>query len=228
MSITDEDMHKLDPNDFIITRKRKKYRFAHFANAENCFELDEWKDRVSWGQFKGKICLEVGAGTALFFVELARRHPDKTYISLDVKADRLQRGARLALELDLHNIFFVRARADQLNEVVKHGSVSEVWLTFSDPFPKISDAKRRLTHPKFLEIYKNLHVAKDAYLYMKTDSHALFDWSLEQLVAEKWHILELSFDLHKSDLSDDYKIMTTYEEKWQAEGLPTYFVAVTR
>ncbi len=235
MTATGKDNHnhddKLDPNDFVIARKRKKYRFAHFANAENCFELDKWilqgATLLQGGTLQRKLVVEVGAGTGLFLVELAKKYPENTYIALDVKADRLQKGARLALEQKLTNIFFVRARADQLLEVVKEGTVSEIWLTFSDPFPKKSDAGRRLTHPKFLQLYKNIHVVNNARLYMKTDSHALFDWSLEQLVAEKWHIQELAFDLHESDLSDDYKIMTTYEQKWRAEGLPIYFVSAS-
>ncbi len=59
----------------------------------------------------------------------------------------------------------------------------------------------------------------------KTDSHALFDWSLEQYVSNRWSIQEVSYDLHDSALSDDYKILTTYEEKWLHEGLTTYYVA---
>ena len=210
----------VDPAQFVITRKRKKYRFALFANADNCFELEQWKPLV------GKnFVVEVGAGTGLFLTELAEQHPEQAFIALDVKADRLHKGARAALERGLANIFFVRARADQLLEVVKPGSVQDVWLTFSDPFPKKRDAKNRLTHPRFLELYKKTHVDKNARLLMKTDSHDLFDWSLEQLVADDWHLTTLSYDLHESDVSDDYKIMTTYEQKWTAEGLPIYFVA---
>ena len=87
------------------------------------------------GQTLSNCSVEVGAGTALFSVELATRYTARQYIALDVKADRLQRGARLALERGLTNIWFVRARADQLPDVVPEHSVSELWLTFSDPFP---------------------------------------------------------------------------------------------
>lgn len=216
----------VDPHSFIITRKRKKYRFALFVNAENCFELEDWQAaHPLQGSILQSLCVEVGAGTGLFLVELATQHPEQTFIALDVKADRLQKGAREALERGLENIFFVRARADQLLEVVKPGSVHTIWLTFSDPFPKKRDAKRRLTHPKFLELYKKAHVDKKAQLLIKTDSHSLFDWSLEQLVVSGWRLTALSYDLHESDLPDDYKIMTTYEQKWTSQGLPIYFVA---
>lgn len=207
----------LDPNDFIIARKRKKYRFALFANADNCFELAEWTVRTA-------DVIEVGAGTALFLVELAGKHPDKSFVALDVKADRLQRGAHEAIARGLTNISFVRARADQLLEVIEPGSVGDIWLTFSDPFPRDRDAKRRLTAPRFLTLYRQA-LKPQGRLLQKTDCHALFDWSLEQLVTTGWRIMELSYDLHESNFSDDYKIMTTYEHKWQDEGLKTHFLS---
>lgn len=215
----------VDPNNFVITRKRKQYRFALFHNAENCFELEQWQSMKDSIVVDGGLVVEVGAGTGLFLVELASLHPEHTYIALDVKADRLQKGARQAIELGLKNIYFVRARADQLLEVVNLHTVNEVWLTFSDPFPKKRNAKRRLTAPGFLVIYKNALVLKNAQLKIKTDSHQLFDWSLEQLIAMKWQLEELSFDLHDSPLPNEYKIMTTYERRWRAEGLPIYFVS---
>ena len=213
----------LNPDDFIISRKRKKYRFALFANAPNCFELDEWSAKRRHLLADMPVVVEIGAGTALFLVELARRHPDRMYIALDVKADRLQKGACVALDQGISNISFIRARADQLAEVVSDHSVSEIWLTFSDPFPKKSDAKRRLTAPSFLKLYQSALIA-DGILRQKTDSHALFDWSLEQLVTAGWTLRELSYDLHDSGFDSDYKVATTYELKWQAEGLVTYFL----
>lgn len=212
----------VDPNDFIITRKRKKYKFALFSNAMNCFELDEWNPVES-----RNLVIEVGSGTGLFLVELAKLSPEKTFIAIDVKADRLQKGARVALNAGIGNIFFVRARADQIDRVVKPGTVEEIWLTFSDPFPKKRDAKRRLTHPKYLEIYKSIHVSKNAHLYLKTDDENFFKWSLEQLVASKWHLLELTFDLHDSSLSHTYKILTTFEKRWLEENRNTMFVNAT-
>ena len=227
--MTDDQQKKptLNPDDFVITRKRKKYRFAHFANATNCFELEEWQALAGRRDF-ANAALEVGAGTGLFLVELAALNPDTNYIAVDVKADRLQKGARLALERGIDNIFFVRARADQLLELMPAGSVAQLWLTFSDPFPKKRDAKRRLTAPGFLKIYKKLLVDENAHLLIKTDDHALFDWSLEQLVAGGWHITQLSHDLHDSNLPSEYKIMTTYERKWTTEGRMIGFVAAKK
>jgi tRNA (guanine-N7-)-methyltransferase len=210
----------LDPSDYIITRKRKKYKFALFANSDLCFEFEEWKQ-------KSVDVVELGAGSGLFSVELASRYPDKLFVAIDVKADRLQKGAFIAEEKGLTNIRFIRARGDQLDELFPPQSLEQLWLTFPDPFPKKRNAGRRLTHPIYLAKYARVLKRGGAFLF-KHDNQDFFCWSLEQLVAAKWSITELSFDLHESELLDDYKIKTTYEERWLSEGFKTHFVKANK
>ena len=216
----------LNPDDFVIVRKRKKYKFAKFHNAENCFEFDEWRDFYQQRQ-PSVSRLEIGAGTGLFSVELAARYPDKLFAAIDVKADRLQKGAYIALERGLKNIYFIRARADQIGDLFALSTLVNIWVTFPDPFPKKRAAGRRLTHPYFLRRYAQL-LQPGGELLFKHDDRDFFCWSLEQLVAEKWQITELSFDLHESFLDDEYKIMTTYEQRWLNEGKAINFVKATR
>ena len=216
----------LNPDDFIIVRKRKKYKFAKFHNAENCFEFDEWRDFYQQRQ-PSVSRLEIGAGTGLFSVELAARYPDKLFAAIDVKADRLQKGAYIALERGLKNIYFIRARADQIGDLFALSTLVNIWVTFPDPFPKKRAAGRRLTHPYFLRRYAQL-LQPGGELLFKHDDRDFFCWSLEQLVAEKWQITELSFDLHESSLDDEYKIMTTYEQRWLNENKAINFVKATR
>lgn len=215
----------IDPNNFVISRKRKKYKFAKFSNAKNCFEFDEWLKVQQNSQVLVDV-VEVGAGTGLFSVELARRHPEKIFAALDVKADRLQKGAYAALEQGVNNIYFIRARADQVDQLFIEHSLAEIWLTFADPFPKKRSAGRRMSHPTYLAKYCSL-LRPDGSFILKHDNPEFFQWSLEQLVGEKWHIAELSFDLHESELADDYKIKTTYEERWLGEGRLTHIVRAT-
>ena len=216
----------LNPDDFVIARKRKKYKFAKFHNAENCFEFDEWRDFYQQRQ-PSVSRLEIGAGTGLFSVELAARYPDKLFAAIDVKADRLQKGAYIALERGLKNIYFIRARADQIGDLFALSTLVNIWVTFPDPFPKKRVAGRRLTHPYFLRRYAQL-LQPGGELLFKHDDRDFFCWSLEQLVAEKWQITELSFDLHESSLDDEYKTMTTYEQRWLNEGKAINFVKATR
>lgn len=213
-------MQKLNPEDFIITRKRKLYKFAVFANSPICFESDEWQrsSRVD--------IMELGAGTGLFSVALAEENPDQRILAVDVKADRLMTGARQAEEVGLSNIQFMRARADQLPDLLLANTLSTIWITFPDPFPKDRSARRRLTHAHYLQQYAGL-LAEGGALYLKHDNQAFFHWSLEQLVTSGWNIEELSFDLHASDLPDSYKVLTTYEKRWLSEGLVTHFVKAT-
>jgi len=211
---------QVNPDDFIISRKRKLYRFALFSNSPFCFEAEEWARA-------GDVnTLEIGAGTGLFSVALAEKMLGRQFVAFDVKADRLQTGARKAEEKTLGNIRFLRGRGDLLADFFTPSSLENIWITFPDPFPKERSAKHRLTHPQFLNIYKSL-LKKDGKLYFKTDAHDLFEWSLEQFVDQGWTIAELSFDLHDSSLSDIYKTKTTYETRFINEGLPIYFVSCT-
>lgn len=209
---------QVNPDSFVIKRRRKKYKFALFANSPLCYEFEDWEQQAV-------DTIELGAGTGLFSVEMATRYPARQFVAIDVKADRLQKGAREAEARGLANIRFVRARADQLQAIAPECSLHSLWLTFPDPFPKKRAAGRRMTHANFLKLYANV-LKNDGVLCLKHDNREFFQWSLEQFVAEKWRIVELSFDLHESDLSDDYKIMTTYEQKWLNEGLATNFVKV--
>lgn len=225
---------ELNPDDFVIARKRKKYKFAKFHNAANCFEFEEWKVFIASGgvnrvesSVATLLCAEIGAGTGLFSVELATLHPEKVFVAVDVKADRLQKGAYEALERGLGNIFFVRARADQIDELFTVNSLETIWLTFPDPFPRPRSARRRMTHPIYLKKYETLLRNKGVF-HLKHDNPDFFCWSLEQLVSEKWHIQELSFDLHEADLPEEYKIVTTYEARWLNEGRKTNLVSAQR
>ena len=211
-------MSFLNPQDFIITRKRKLYKFALFNNSSICFEFNDWNpERTEVDN------LEIGAGTGLFSECLALKNPNKKFVAIDVKADRLVKGAQQSENDQLKNIRFLRARADQLLEAFAPHSIKYIWITFPDPYPRKRNAGRRLTHPTFLKIYKEL-LREDGALYFKTDAKELFDWSLEQLVAEGWRIQRLSFDLHESNLNENYKVMTTYERRFVSEGLKINFV----
>lgn len=209
-----------------ITRKRKKWKFAHFDEWGNCIQAkdvsqQQWK---TFFPYPKPLVVEVGAGTADFSLGLARLDKERNFIAIDVKSDRLYTGAKVALNERLTNIVFVRAQLRQMSDLFIPGDIGEIWVTFPDPFPRDKQAKHRLTHPTFLKTYKDLLI-KDGTLRFKTDNRELFLWSLEQLVAEGWRINELSFDLHESSLSEDYKITTHYERKFMAEGIQINYVS---
>lgn len=212
-------MNNLNPKDYVITRKRKKYKFALFHNNPLCFELEQWQPEFT------PAVLEIGAGTGLFCVAQAENTPDSLHLAVDVKADRLQKGARMAIEKSLSNVRFLRARAEQLEEIIPPRSISTIWLTFPDPFSKDRSSKHRLTHPRYLELYKKL-LKPGGKLRLKTDAVAFFDWSLEQMAEEGWNIRELSFNLHGSAVEDSAKVSTTYEQRYVREGKKICYMEV--
>lgn len=210
-------MNDLNPKEYIITRKRKRYKFALFHNNPLCFEFEQWKPEFT------PAVLEIGAGTGTFSVTLAENAPHSPHLAVDVKADRLQTGARMAMEKSLTNIRFLRARVEQLAEIIPPNSISTIWVTFPDPFPKERSSKHRLTHPNYLALYKEL-LKPGGRLYFKTDSVALFDWSLEQLADDGWDIKDISFDITSSSLQGDARIPTTYELRYLKEGKKINYV----
>lgn len=208
-----------------ITRKRKLWKFAHFDEWSNCFQADQVSPGFWKKHFDGDkpLVLEIGAGTADLSVEMARRYQNKNFVAVDVKSDRLYTGAKVALNEPIPNIAFVRANLRQISQLFGAGSIDELWITFPDPFPRDRQAKHRLTHPAFLAEYQKL-LSPTGVVKLKTDNRELFLYSLEQLVSQKWHMHELSFDLHESDLSADYKITTHFERKFLAQDVPINFV----
>lgn len=216
----------MNTENLFITRKRKKWKFAHFDEWPHCFALDE-ASPATWPEFfgaAGDLVLEIGAGTADLSVGLAGLRPTEHFVALDIKSDRLYTGAKFALEHKRENMAFVRAHARDITKLFAPASVKELWVTFPDPFPRKKQAKHRLTHPAFLAQYATL-LAEDGVLHFKTDNRELFLWSLEQLVQQGWQVSELSFDLHESNLDAEYKITTAYERRFMAEGTPINLVS---
>lgn len=212
----------------IIVRKRKKWKFAHFDQWPNCFQAGAVTPEL-WRTYFGAarpLVVEIGAGTADLSIALARRHRDRNYVAVDIKSDRLYTGARIALQDQIPNVAFVRAQLREIAQLFAPRSISELWVTFPDPFPRGKQAKHRLTHPKFLAAYADL-LADDGILRFKTDNRKLFDWSLEQLVAAGWSLQGLSFDLHGSELSDEYKTSTHFERRFLAQGIPIAYLSAT-
>ena len=214
------------PEDFVIRRRRKLYKFARFDEMPSCYQYDDWL-KVSDEKLANHkpLTVELAAGSALFSTELARRHPERIYVAVDIKGDRLYKGATEAARLGLDNIYFVRSDIAKINEIIPNGRAGEIWLTFPDPYPRKSDSKHRLTYNRYLNYYREI-LEGNGVLNFKTDSRALFDWSLEQFQNSDWEQQFVTNDMHDSDAPDDAKIMTTYEKRWISEGLSINYTRI--
>lgn len=218
----------MEPKDFIITRKRKLYKFALFKETPNCFFADNINDlRTKLSAINKPITIEIGSGSGVFLTELARRHPDRYFVAIDRKSDRLLTGARIAVDNRLTNISFLWLKANNLKSVFAPNTIDQIWITFPDPWPQKSNEKHRLTNKKRLATYRKLLVVTGS-LCFKTDSKPLFDWSVEQL-ANNWQIDYLTYDLHKSDLpiDADALVMTSYEQRFINDGLKINYLSAS-
>ena len=124
------------------------------------------------------ITLELACGRGEYAVALAARYPDTNFIGVDIKGARIWQGARRAMEAGLANIAFLRTRIEMINLFFKEQEVSEIWITFPDPFLRPSKADRRLTSPPFLARYRAL-LKPGGLIHLKTDDQQLYEFTLE-------------------------------------------------
>lgn len=164
------------------------------------------------------IHIEIGMGKGRFIMELARQNPNINYIGIEKYSSVLLRALEKQEEELLPNIYFIRMDAETIVDVFDRDEIAQIYLNFSDPWPKDRHAKRRLTSRQFLARYDKILVP-DGRVIFKTDNRPLFDFSLEEVEAAGW-ILEMhTFDLHHSEYLEG-NIMTEYESKFVALGNP--------
>ncbi len=161
--------------------------------------------------------LEVGCGKGSFIVQLAMRNPDINYIAIERSANVLVTGAESALEKGIKNIYFINTQAEYLPRLLAPHSVRRVYLNFSCPFPKNKYAVHRLTHTRFLDIYREL-LCDGGDIHQKTDNKPFFEWSLFQYAHGGYEVSEVTFDLASSGFEGN--IMTEYEARFTALGFP--------
>lgn len=162
------------------------------------------------------IHVELGCGKGKFIRENAINNPDINYFGFEKSVKVAYRCAKSTFENDPPNYFIVYSNADILKEVFHPNSIDRIYLNFSDPWPKPSHYKRRLTHKCFLDVYK-IVLSDNGEIHMKTDNNDLFDYSLEEFKKDNWEFLMFTRDLHNS-IYKEQNIMTEYEEKFVTEG----------
>lgn len=147
------------------------------------------------------VVLELGCGKGEYTVSLAERYPDKTFIGVDLKSDRLWVGASRAAEKGLDNVFFVRARIDHLPAYFPENFAEAIWIPFPDPIPGNLTGSKRLTSPRFLNLYRSF-LKPGGMIRCKTDHDGLYAFTLEHLAGAGARLCRATPDLHSSDIRD--------------------------
>jgi tRNA (guanine-N7-)-methyltransferase len=206
--------------------KRKQERFRIVEERENVIErTKDIFNRIkgNWRQeyFKNNnpITLELACGRGEYTIGLATLFPEKNFIGIDIKGERIWKGSTIAVEQGLTNVAFLRTPILDIGSFFNKDEVDEIWITFPDPRPRKRDIKRRLTGSRFLDMYKKM-VKPGSYIRLKTDNTDLFEYSLEQVQTRNdIHDFQFTHDVYDSALRPEcFDIKTKYEAVFAAKG----------
>lgn len=212
--------------------KDKLKKFTEIGTFPNVLQLDEGiarRGRWARDQFGNDdpIVLELACGKGEYSVHLARLDPNRNFIGVDFKGNRIWRGAKTALEEHIPNVAFLRIRIEDILDYFAPGEVSEIWITFPDPQPQKSRVKKRLTNPSFLKKYRQI-LRPGGSMHLKTDNDALYAYTLESIQESGMHILQHTDNVYHSELlTPVLSIKTYYETKYLEQGKNINYVQWT-
>ena len=161
------------------------------------------------------IHIEIGMGKGDFIIGMAKAHPNINFIGIEMYDSVIVKAVNKLEEENISNLKLIRMDA-RLIEDVFDKEIDLIYLNFSDPWPKNRNAKRRLTHERFLNRYENIFKGKKT-IFMKTDNIDLFSFSIESLSEYGYKLKNVSLDLHNSDFEGN--VMTEYEKKFSSKGV---------
>ncbi len=194
--------------------QKKLQRFAEIKKFSNVLEYPA-DMKGQWNNFfknNNPVTLELACGKGEYAIGLGKIHPDRNFIGLDIKGNRLWVGAKKALDEGLANVAFIRTQIEKITDYFAEGEVDEIWITFPDPQLRVSKTKKRLTHPRFLRLYKMV-LRSNGIIHLKTDSPDLYYFTKQVINLFELELLQDFDDTNtETGISEDLKIKTHYEE----------------
>ncbi len=217
--------------------KNKLFKFSEIRVFENVIQHNQHSETIGNNEMKGKwhsdffknnnpIVLEIGCGKGEYSVGLAERYPDKNFLGLDLKGNRIYIGAKHALDTGLKNVGFVRTRIENIDTLFDAGEVDEIWITFPDPQPGLTGIRKRLTSKRFLKLYKQI-IKPNGIINLKTDSQLLYEYTLEVIAEENLNLIYNTNNLYATTdewLTEMKQIKTYYEKMFYAKGFDINFL----
>jgi len=181
-------------------------------------------NKNNWASVFGNnnpIHLELGMGRGEFIINMAIKYPNFNFIGLELYESQMVKAVDRLKKLDLPNLLLINSDARDIDKIFGK-EIDTIYLTFSEPWPKKQDEKKRFTHESYLRLYDKIF-KKDKHIILKTDNKGLFAYSLETL-SQYWYSFErVSLDLHNDERTIP-NIMTDFEKNYQKERRPIYYV----
>jgi tRNA (guanine-N7-)-methyltransferase len=167
-----------------------------------------------------KLTLELACGRGEYAVGLGRMFPEQHLIGIDLKGNRIWKGASIANKDGLKNVAFIRSQIELTSNYFAKNEVDEIWITFPDPQLRWSKAKKRLTHPKFLRLYQQFLKSgsgKDSdtptgIVHLKTDSPLLYNFTLKVIELYGLNLIYKTDNLYSEQNIDPRCLIKTYYE----------------
>ena len=170
------------------------------------------------------ICLEIGMGKGNFLLGMCLNHPDINYIGVEKYSSVICSAIKKINEYELDNLKILNIDIMDIPQYL-YGKIKTIYLNFSDPWPKKRNTKRRLTSENFLKLYDNLF-KNEKHIILKTDNDDFYEFSKESLLSYGYKIINETYDLHNSDITDSPK--TEYEEKFSSQGVKIKYIEVIK
>lgn len=181
-------------------------RYNVVKNAERIVDSSEYliknpnNYKNQWKEVFGnnnKICLELGMGRGSFIIEMAKKHPNVNFIGLELDINQTATAIKNVEKEKITNLKMICADANEISNMFGK-EIDTIYLTFSEPWPKEKDAKKRFTSVNYLKLYDRIF-KKNKHIIMKTDNKILFASALESL-SDYWYTFNrVSLDLHSDE-----------------------------
>jgi len=209
--------------------QKKLIRFAEILEFPNVLQYPQGM-KGKWAEHFGNtnpITLELACGKGEYTLGLAAMYPDRNFIGVDLKGNRIWVGAKKALQENLRNVAFLRTHIDKIAEYFAPGEVKEIWITFPDPQLRHRDIKKRLTHPKYLRLYRQI-LEPGGRIHLKTDSPALFRFTQEVIGLYGLNLLTSMDDVYATTgRMPELDIRTHYEGLDIAGSNRVHYICLT-
>lgn len=208
-----------------------RIRFKPWARPEleaSSFYIDNPEDyKGKWKTlFKNDnpIHLELGCGKGGFISKLASQNLNINYIAIDM-VDAMLGLAKRNIEntyaeknLSVDNVYLTRYDIERILLIMDdNDKIDRIYINFCNPWPRGKHRKKRLTHVRQLERYKQF-LKDGGEIFFKTDDDGLFNDSLLYFEQAGFEIVNKTFDLANT-LNFWENIETEHEKMFKEQGI---------